>query len=190
MKREILFLITGFISFTSVIGCSIAAPEVRLTGEKTLVENQIIGEYKELEPDAWAVSSVKTAAIKNKTGMVQASDEQIFRALKIRELNEEAIRSYKNEGAIGESSNGYADYRSVPRYESDKEIKKIITAVIDDENRARRTIFERSLVLSGKEKPTDADVAVLAKKFADEERSRANKNDWIQGNDGQWQRKK
>jgi hypothetical protein len=154
------------------------------------VENQIIGEYRELEPDAWAVSSLKTAAVSGKTGMVQSSDDQMFRALKIRELNEDAIRRYKDESAIGEASSGYVEYRTVARYESDKEIKKILVSVIDDENKARRTIVERSLVLSGKEKPTDADVALLAKKFADEERSRAQKNDWIQGNDGQWQRKK
>jgi uncharacterized protein YdbL (DUF1318 family) len=190
MKREIVYCIIGSVSCVSIIGCSIAPPAVHLTGEKTLVENQIIGEYRELEPDAWAVSSVKTAAVSGKTGMVQSSDEQMFRALKIRELNEDAIRHYKNEGAIGETANGYAEYKTVARYESDKEIKKILTSVIDDENNARRTIFERSLVLSGKEKPTPADMSLVAHKFADEERSRAQKNDWIQGNDGQWQRKK
>lgn len=173
----------------SGLGCSIVAPEVKLTGEKTLVENQIIGEYREIEPDAWAVSTMKTAVTRQKSSVVSA-DPAMMSALKMRELNEDYIRRYKNDEAAGEAITGYLVYRTAQKYESDKELKKIILAVIDDENRARRTIFERSIVLSGKEKPSDADIAVVARQFADDERSRAQKNDWIQGNDGQWQRKK
>lgn len=179
-----------FIMFFSFQNCSsIVAPGVTLTSEKTATENQIIGEYREIEPDAWAVSTVKTAVTRQKSTSV-SSDPELMMALKMRELNEEQIRKYKNEEAAGEGSNGYLMYRTSKKYESDKDIKKVILSVIDDENKARRTIFERSIILSGKTAAGDADVSMIAKQFAKEEQSRAQKNDWIQGTDGQWQRKK
>jgi hypothetical protein len=187
MKNSCIF---GSILFLCVqMSCVVVAPEVKLTGEKTIVENQIIGEYKEIEPDAWAVSTMKTYTAKQKTSVVSA-DPVFMGAMKMRELNEDAVRRYKNEEAFGESSSGYIVYRSQQKYESDKDLKKVIMNVLDDENKARKTIFERSLVLSGNEKPSDAEISTLAKRFAEDERSRAQKNDWIQGNDGQWQRKK
>jgi uncharacterized protein YdbL (DUF1318 family) len=177
------------IIFCVQLGCAIVAPEVKLTGEKTIIENQIIGEYKEIEPDAWAVSTMKTYTAKQKTSVVSA-DPVFMGAMKMRELNEDAVRRFKNDEAAGEASSGYMAYRAQQKYETDKDLKKIIMNVINDENKARKTIFERSIILSGKEKPSDAEIAALAKRFADDERSRAQKNDWIQGNDGQWQRKK
>ena len=183
------FLILFSVPFLFLQACAIVAPEVKLTGEKTITENQIIGEYREIEPDAWAVSTVKSAVARQK-GSAVSSDPALMNALKMRELNEEQVRRYKYEEAAGEASSGYLAYRSVKKYESDKELKKVILSVIDDENKARRTMFERSIILSGKTSASDADIAALAKQFAKDERSRALKNDWIQENDGQWQRKK
>ena len=54
-----VFLITGCASSSSCI--SIVPPPVNLTGEKTSVERQIVGDYEEIEKDAWAISSVKTS---------------------------------------------------------------------------------------------------------------------------------
>jgi hypothetical protein len=183
------YMIFGILFSGVQISCAIVAPDVKLTGEKTIIENQIIGEYKEIEPDAWAVSTMKTYTAKQKTSVVSA-DPVFMGAMKMRELNEDAVRRYKNEGVAGEASSGYILYRPNQKYESDKDLKKVIMNVLDDENKARKTIFERSLVLSGNEKPADAEITTLAKRFAEDERSRAQKNDWIQGNDGQWQRKK
>ena len=188
MKQYFVLII--FAAVFSAIGCSsIVAPGVTLTGEKTATENQIIGEYREIEPDAWAVSTVKTAVTRQK-GSTVSSDPALMSALKMREMNEDQIRRYKNEEAAGESSNGFLAYRSVKKYESDRDLKKVILSVIDDENKARKTIFERSVVLSGKALPSDADIAAIGRQFAKDEQSRAQKNDWIQGTDGQWQRKK
>jgi hypothetical protein len=77
-----------------------------------------------------------------------------------------------------------------PKYESDAEARKYLFTLIEDENKARRVIFERSLILSGKESPTDEELANFAKRFAQAEQSRSQKNDWIQRSNGQWQKKK
>ena len=173
------------------IGCvSVSSPPVRLTGEKTLVENQIIGEYREIEDDAWAVSSAKTGVQRQKGTGSAAGDDVIFNAMKIRELHEDRIRTYKNEGSLGEALNGFTVYRSVDKYEKDADLKKNLMTVIDEENKARRAIFERSVILSGKEKPSEPEIAAIGAQFAAEEKSRAQKNDWIQESNGTWLRKK
>ncbi|MGL4368109.1 MAG: DUF1318 domain-containing protein, partial [Spirochaetota bacterium] len=90
----------------------------------------------------------------------------------------------------GEANTGYAAYRSDAKYEKDSDLKKNLFVIIEEENNARRTIFERSVVLSGKEKPLPEDIAAVAKKFAADEKNRAQKNDWIQESNGTWLRKK
>lgn len=172
-----------------ISGCIVSPPAVKLTGSQTLVENQVIGEYREIESDSWAVSSAKTGVQRQKGSSV-AGDEVLFGAMKIRELNSERIRSYKDEGALGETSDGLVVYRQKDKYEKDADLKRNILTLVDEECRARRTIFVRSAQLAGKEKPSDADTAAVAKSFAAEQRDLAKKNDWIQESNGTWTRKK
>lgn len=171
-------------------GCVIAPPEIRLTGEKTLVENQIIGEYREIEDDAWTVSSVKTGVQRQQGARSLSGDDKFVEAMKIRELNAPLVRAYKNEGAVGESADGFLSYMKIDKYEKDHESRSALKTLIDDENRARRTVFERSLVSTGTANPSESDIAFMGRKFAVDEQTRSLVNDWIQVSNGKWQRKK
>jgi uncharacterized protein YdbL (DUF1318 family) len=173
-----------------IAGCIVSPPTIRLTGEKTAVENQVIGEYREIEPDAWSVSSAKTGVQRQKGSSTSAGDDIIFGALKIRELNENRIRSYKNEGSLGEALTGYIVYRQSEKYEKDADLKKNLVTLVLEENKARKVIFERSAILAGKEKPSESDLIPLTESFAADQKERAKKNDWIQESDGTWIRKK
>jgi uncharacterized protein YdbL (DUF1318 family) len=188
MFERIRVIITGIVFL--ITGCVIAPPEIRLTGEKTLVENQIIGEYREIEDDAWAVSSVKTGVQRQEGIQVLSGDEVFTKAMQIRELNESALRRYKDEGSVGEMITGLVSYIKIDKYEKDNDARKTLLGIVDDENKARHTVFERSLAVTGKRKPTEDEISQMGKKFAEDEQSRALKNDWIQGSDGKWQRKK
>ncbi|HEY1405747.1 MAG TPA: DUF1318 domain-containing protein [Spirochaetota bacterium] len=188
MRERFHFIIAGI--FMCITGCVIAPPEIRLTGEKTLVENQIIGEYREIEEDAWAISSVKTGIQRQQGVQVLSGDDIFVKAMQIRELNEPSLRKYKDEGSVGEGNNGYVAYMKSDRYEKDLDARKTLLGIVEDENRARHTVFERSLVVTAKGKPSEEEIAQLGKKFAADEQARALTNDWIQGSDGKWQRKK
>ncbi|MCP4726774.1 MAG: YdbL family protein [bacterium] len=171
--------------------CVFSIPKPQITGQKTVVERQIIGDYKELEKDAWIVSSVKTNVQKGEgASSVSMGDEKLFRAMKIREFHEEKIRNYKNESAIGERNNGLIIYRRHSKYEHDKKLKDILAIVIKEENKARRTIFKRNLIRSGIEKPGDNKIEAFGRMFAEEQRALARKNDWIEINSGMWVRKR
>jgi uncharacterized protein YdbL (DUF1318 family) len=171
--------------------CLIAAPEIHITGEKTVIERQIVGDYRELESDAWVISSVKTDVQKSKgSAILPGGDEVLFRAMKVREYNEGYIRAYKDEGALGEAYTGYVAYREHRKYEGEPEEKARLQRVLLDENEARKTIFERSLALSGDAKPSAGKVAAFGAQFAGEQAALAKKGDWLQEKSGRWMQKK
>jgi uncharacterized protein YdbL (DUF1318 family) len=172
------------------VGCAVSPPAIHLTGDRTLVENQIIGEYREIEPDAWTVSSVQTDVQRQKGLPAVSSDELLVNAMKVRELNEGAIREYKTEGVVGESFQGYCEYIQSEKYEKENAVKKRLLGIVEDENRARRVIFERSIVSTGVERPSGEEIAIFGQRFAKDEQSRALVNDWIQGSNGKWRQKK
>lgn len=170
--------------------CLIAQPSVTLTGEKTSIERHIVGEYSELEKDAWIISSVDTGIQKGEGVSVETGDEELLTAMKIREFHQDKIRNYKNEGAIGERNNGFIAYRQLFKYENDKNNKKILLTLIEEENKARRTIFIRSLKREREGQPTESEILAFGKIFAKEQQSLSKKNDWIQEKSGKWIRKK
>jgi hypothetical protein len=178
--------------FSTVLACiTIEIPTPTITGEKTVIERQIVGDYRELEKDAWIISSVKTNIQRKRgTTSVIGGDRILFMALKIREFHTDKIRDYKNSGAIGERNDGYIVYRKVSRYEKDRELKGILLRVMEEENRARKTIFRRSLMRSGVETPGEKEMVGFGRVFAKEQRVLAQTNDWIQEENGSWVRKK
>ncbi len=184
-----LFIITVLSSCSSFIG--IVPPKIHITGEKTVIERQIIGEYKELEKDAWVISSIRTTVHRTQgSSTAAASDPELFKAMKIREFHYDKIRSYKDEGALGESNTGYVSYIKINKYENSASEKNVLLKVIEEENNARRSIFTKAVQNVKNDKPDEDTITGLGKIFADDQADSALKNDWIQNKNGQWQRKK
>jgi len=183
-----LYCLTGCTSGPSCI--SITPPRVNITTEKTVIERQIIGEYKELEKDAWTISSARTLARGDGTGTaLMGSDKELFVAMKIREFHRGRIRKYKNEGVLGEAITGLIVYRPLKKYETNGVEKNILLKITTNENRARTTLFTRSLFLLHEKDPSRSQVSAFGILFADEQRRIAHKNDWIQEKNGRWIRK-
>jgi hypothetical protein len=184
-----LFIITAFSRCSSCIG--IVPPKIHITGEKTVIERQIIGEYRELEKDAWIISSIRTTVQRSQgSNTATASDPELFKAMKIREFHFDKIREYKNEGALGESNTGYAAYIKISKYEDSESERNVLLKVIDEENKARKIIFTKAIQNVKNEKPQDESIGTLGKIFAGDQAASSLKNDWIQDKNGQWQRKK
>ncbi len=169
---------------------TITPPRINLTGEKTVIERQIIGEYRELEKDAWVISSARTLARGTGRGTAAiGADRELFIAMKIREFHKNKISRYKEKGILGESSEGLIAYRPDKSIEKDPVSKKILFALIKNENDARKTIFKRSLYLLNEKEPKKAEIAAFGMIFADEQRKLAEKNEWVQEKNGRWRRK-
>lgn len=183
--------IAFFIKCSSAPSCiNIVPPDVVLTGEKTVVERHLVGDYMELEKDAWTISSVKTAVAKKSTSGKIAGDPELLKYIKVREFHNDKIKEYKAEGAIGETSTGLIKYMETKKYESSPAEKKILMVLIEEENKARQEIFSRSVLISKGREPGKGEIESFAKDFAEEQRSLAAKDEWIQENSGKWIRKK
>lgn len=196
MNKNIIIIISAIILVSFYTGCSsvpscitVVPPTINLTGEKTVIERQIIGDYRELEEDAWSISSVKTTTGRSASQRQISGDPEIVKAVKIRDYISDKVLAYKKEGAIGESAIGYVAYRETKKYESSADFKKALMLVIEDENNARKTIFTRSLMNIEGVEPDKAKVENFGKLFAEEQRAIAEKGDWIQDNSGRWIRK-
>lgn len=194
---KVIIIIAAAAAALISTGCStspscidINPPVINLTGEKTVIERQIVGDYMELEKDAWTLSSIKTTAGRKNTSGRISGDSELFKFLKVREFHFDKIKEYKSEGAIGEGSSGYIRYMETKKYESSPAEKKILLTVIDEENRARGGIFSRSVFLSKGSEPSKGEIESFGKGFAEEQRGLSAKDEWIQDNSGNWGRKK
>ncbi|HQG43228.1 MAG TPA: DUF1318 domain-containing protein [Spirochaetota bacterium] len=162
-------------------------PAINITGEKTALERQLIGEYHELEQDAWVTSTVMTPSKGNRKAVINA-DGELLNAIQIRELNSDIIRLYKDKGLIGEQNNGYiaiVDEKKLQSLQSLQESDAIRT-IVQQENNARSIIFVKS---SGATKSNETKAIQFAVEFAKEQHAKAKKGDWIQNNDGRWVKK-
>ncbi len=197
MNKTVLAVLLLAISIYNLTGCkstpsclTVVPPEINLTGEKTVIERQIVGDYMELEKDAWTVSSVRTTVAKKDGGAQGSGDPEIIKSIKVREFHSGRVKDYKAEGVIGETSAGFISYIEGAAYESSPELKKSLLIVIDEENRARREIFVKTLTKSGGKEPSKGELESFGRIFAEEQRALAQKGDWIQDNSGKWTRKK
>ncbi|HPS56624.1 MAG TPA: DUF1318 domain-containing protein [Spirochaetota bacterium] len=197
MRCSIAFLLIITAAVYSASGCkstpsclSVVPPSLNLTSEKTVVERQIIGDYMELEKDAWVIASVKTPHSSGRTKSDMTGDPELLKAEKLRSFHAERLALYKSEGAAGEASDGFAAYIQSEKYESDPAQKKILLAVIDEENMARKIIFRRSLFVMNNAEPSADEVKAFGRIFAGEQMMLAGKGEWIQENSGKWVKKK
>lgn len=196
MKKNIIIIISAIILISIYTGCSsvpscitVVPPAISLTGEKTVIERQIVGDYRELEKDAWTISSVKTTTGRSASQGQISGDPEIVKAVKIRDYISDKLIAYKKEGSVGEGGDGFVAYRETKKYESSSDLKKALILVIEEENKSRKTIFTRSLMNIEGVEPGKVKVENFGKLFAEEQRAVAEKGDWIQDNSGRWTRK-
>ena len=197
MKYSIAFFLILAAAVYSASGCkstpsclSVIPPSLNLTSEKTVIERQIIGDYMELEKDAWIVSSVKTTHSSGRAKADISGDPELMKAEKLREFHAGRLAEYKSEGAAGEGNDGFVAYIKSDKYESDAAQKKVLLAVIDEENSARKIIFRRSLFAINNTEPSAEEIAAFGRIFAEEQRVLTVKGQWVQEKSGKWVKKK
>ncbi len=171
--------------------CVISSPKITLTGDKTAIERQIVGDYRELEKDSWVISSVKTTVQRSGggAGTAVAGDREIFAAMKIREFHRDKVRKYKDRGLLGEANSGYVLYIKSDQVEKDKKEKDLVLMIVENENSARKQIFTRTLFKSKNKQPSDDEILSFGKVFAQEQRALSQKNDMMQDETGRWVKK-
>ncbi|MCB1045809.1 MAG: DUF1318 domain-containing protein [Calditrichaeota bacterium] len=161
--------------------CSIHAPEVRITGERSALEKQILGQYQALSQDLWAVGSTRQQA--DSTG-VESTSQGVNEAIRVRRFYLDDRLRYLAEGRIGEKLDGTLEQRK------DETLPPMTPLELGNFNNfwypelaARATILDRLKRLN----PGQEDEVVRI--FAGIQRDEAPPGAWVQSTGGRWVRK-
>ena len=183
MKQYIVLL---FFVLALCCACSVRTPEVQVTGQKTALENQILGAYQQIEDDSYMVASTRSGTGDKK--VVLADEKQkVLDAVQSRKFNNDDIVEFKQDGAVGENNQGFLVLRMLPRLDSDPEYRELVQQIVDEENRDRKIIYDRVLEIN-----PDANKAGQEKVyavFAKLNKDSSEKGTWIQLTDGTWTKK-
>ncbi|PID26909.1 MAG: hypothetical protein CR982_07625 [Candidatus Cloacimonadota bacterium] len=128
-----------FIFLILTISCTIKMPEIQITGERTTLEKQILGEYMEIEDKQWFLISERS--VSNKDFEI-GKNRKMIEAIRKRIFLRDEIKEFKIKGYIGE------DITSLVAVISPKKLEKLskkdrdrIYFVVDEENMARSIII-------------------------------------------------
>ena len=176
MKRYLLL-------FILITGCSIHPPDIKITDEKTALENQILGTYNEIEEDVWMVASVRSSEPGEKADLSEEKEE-VLNAYQNREFNKDDIDEFKTDGAVGENNRGLLEIRSSDKLEEDEQYRKLVEQKVAEENRDRAVIMQR--IIEVNHNMSEGDLPKVREIFAQMNRDSARAGDWIQRADGKW----
>jgi len=133
-----LFKYTVFLATIILFSCTIKIPDIKVTGEKTALENQILGEYNKVKEDAWMMASQRGS------GKVEIPKDkkEIIEAVRNREFNKDDVDEFKSIGLFGEKPDGLLGLvdSSIATTEQSQEYADKIFA---EENRDRNIIIKR-----------------------------------------------
>lgn len=169
-----------------VAACSIHTPEMKFTGEKTALENQILGTYNQVKEDVWMVASVRAA---NPDSQITISDEKrtVLNAIQNREFNKDDVDEFMREGLVGENARGYLEIRDPQKLAADAERQRLVEKIVAEENRDRQIIMQRIIDINPSIESSD--LAEVEKAFANVNRENAKPGEWIQLPGGEWVKK-
>jgi len=193
---------------------TIVVPPVTITGQKTAIERQIIGEQTELEKDVWMISSAKTAEhadLENKPKEtrrnLEKENQYTYRAFLKFDLFSGHLSQLKKDKVVGENNKGYVSNLLNEKAEIPAEAKQKYAADLADEpekGRPYRTLIQtvkeinegrtlaaKGYVISQKRankdfKATEKEVLLSQK---DKYHQAALRGEMVQGEDGAWSEK-
>jgi uncharacterized protein YdbL (DUF1318 family) len=156
MKKTFIIL-----PITLILACSIKTPEITLTGEKTALENQILGAYDQLTDNNLITTSKRTSADQN----AKSQNQVVRRALQTQQYNKDEVDELKRDHVVGENNKGYLEILEHDIYHHDAAFRKIVDALVEEENANRGTIYQRVLALNHKSSTGEDNAATIFAKM-------------------------
>ena len=150
-----------------------------VTSQRTALENQVMGSYKELEDDVILASSVrapgdaKPVLSDSRRHAVDARQNQDFNRDDIDELKDEQILGEANDGSLALLPNGKRT--------------TLATQLLVEENHDRQEIWQR--IVDANSNLTTADLPKVRATYAKMQREGVSKGQWYQDESGVWRQK-
>ena len=170
----------------SFMRCSVRAPEISVTGEKTALESQVLGTYQQIESDAFVIASTREFGGQRAT--ISTQKQEVLEAVQNRKFNRDDIEELKKARVLGENNRGYLEIRPNERYQQDADYRRIVEQITDEENHDRQVIYERIIAIN--QMASQADPQQLEQIYARINAENSEAGTLIQLPNGQWLEKK
>lgn len=183
MKIIINFFILISLLF---IGCAIKLPKITATGERTALENQIVGSYQMIEEQAFMVATLRGEFPSDSVNLTQEK-RRVLLAFQRQRFNADDIMEFKRNETTGEALNGFIEIIPDQKYDDDPIYKLLVDKIVAEENEDRRLIMRRIIELHPEIDPDDKSKVGLVYSHLKQEASP--EGTWIQEPDGSWKQK-
>ncbi len=164
-------------------GCSVKAPELNVTGEKTALENQVLGTYQKIESDTWLIASTRSVANVS-SAAASGARQEVLEAVQNRKFNKDDVDELKRNKTVGENNQGLLQMLPDSRYQSDPDYRRQVDIILEEENRDRLIIYER--VISINQSGATAEKGRVNEIFAKLNYDNSEPGTMIQQPDGTW----
>ncbi len=189
--RERLLCFIGTCVVVPISGCAF---NFELTSQRTALENQIMGTYKEIDDEVVLVSKVKDQSSnrRQKSDSVAKSDmqQEVDLAKQNQEFNRDDIEDLKKAQILGEANDGTIVVlpQGVGMIAAAKpEQIKLANLVVFEENRDRETGWQRQVVES--QGVAEVKLEDVKEEFAKNVQKNATAGHWLQDATGRWVQK-
>lgn len=185
MIRIQLLIISVLIILAIFLNCSIKAPEVRVTGEKTALEREVLGTYHRMTEDTWMIASTRSE--KSEKQEMSEEKKQVLDALQQQKFNKDDIDEFKRLGFIGENNQGFLEIRNQTTLQDDTNTFKLVHEIVKEENNDREVIMNRVVELNQNLKNAVKENIMTI--FAQMYQENSPIGTWIQQKVGEWGQK-
>ncbi len=134
----------GALLALACLQCSVKAPELNVTGEKTALENQVLGSYQQIENDSWLIASARAVG-STPTTLLSGNKKEVMEAVQNRKFNKDEVDELKAGKVVGENNRGLLQTLANTRYDADPEYRLYVDQIVGEENTDRQVIYERAL---------------------------------------------
>lgn len=132
--KLLFFVITLFL-----FSCTIKMPEIKITGERTTLEKQILGEYMQIEDQQWFLISERSLS---SADFSRGKNREMIGAVRERIFLRDDINEFKIKGYLGEDTTSFIVL--YPEFDTTSITAKDLSRVnliVEKENSARGTII-------------------------------------------------
>ena len=147
MTRQYFMAIAMLIPLFLFTRCSVQAPELRVTGEKTALEREVIGTYERMSEDTWMIASSRSAN-GGKKAEISEEKKRVLEALQQQKFNKDDIEEFKRKGYVGENNLGFLEIRNPDELQKDSNTYKLVNEIVTEENNDREVIINRVIELN------------------------------------------
>jgi len=171
------------------VGCTF---NFDVTSQRTALENQVMGSYKELDDDLILASSVRGLSKKAPTApaKVSASKQRAFDARQNQQFNRDDIEEFKQKQILGEAADGSVVLlpRGVAKAaQIVPKDYKLAEKIAAEENRDRQEIWRR--IIDANEHLSEKDLPNVRLTYAKMLRDTADAGAWYQDSSQIWMQK-